>query len=402
MIFRGLIILISIFLLQNSVTGQRIENQTEIPYFSFGQGVGITAPDSLYNLNIRFRIQNRVGFTTLANRRLDIDETEARVRRLRLRLDGFFYDPRLTYVIQLSFTGGDISGFQPDGFPNIIRDAMIFYKASKRWTIGFGQTKLPGNRQRVNSSGDLQLIDRSIVNAVYNIDRDFGIQTSYKVFHTYEWLLLRAAITSGEGRNWISTPNGGLSYTLRSEFYPFGEFTSGGAYFEGDLLMETRPKVMIGIGYNLNDDIQRTGGQLGERLFETRDLSNLMADVIFKYKGWAFQGEYLKRIVNDPITRDITDPENVAIVFKGDGINLQGSKFFPSNWEFILRYSYVRPDSEIYSFVNRELEYTFGINRYIRGHRLKLQADFSLNRQIFASGLNEKRYIGRFQIELGI
>lgn len=399
---RYLIILISVFLLNKQAKSQGIENQKEIPYFSFGKGVGITTPDSLYNLNIRFRIQNRVGFTTLANRSLNVDEVEARVRRLRLRLDGFFYDPKLTYVIQLSFTGGDISGFQPDGFPNIIRDAMIFYRVNKRWTIGFGQTKLPGNRQRVNSSGDLQLVDRSIVNAIYNIDRDFGLQAFYKVFRDRDWLLLRGAITSGEGRNWISTSNGGLSYTLRGEFYPFGEFTSGGAYFEGDLLMEPTPKLMLGIGYNLNDDIQRTGGQLGEMLFETRDLSNLMADVILKYRGWAFQAEYLKRIVNDPITRDAANPDNIAVIFKGDGINLQGSKFFPSNWEFVLRYSYVRPDAKIYHFVNRVQEYTLGINRYVRGHRLKLQMDLSLNRNIFESGMHENMYIGRFQIELGI
>src|SRR5688572_28163312 len=73
-----------------------------IPYFTFGKGLGITAPDSLFSMNIRFRIQNRVGIKTESGTDLGISEVEARVRRLRLRFDGFVYNPKLTYVIQLS------------------------------------------------------------------------------------------------------------------------------------------------------------------------------------------------------------------------------------------------------------------------------------------------------------
>src|SRR5690554_736734 len=77
---------------------------SEVPYFSFGKGVGIISPDSMYLLNIRFRMQNRVGFTTESMSDLSLSEVEARIRRLRLRFDGFMLTERLTYVIQLSFT----------------------------------------------------------------------------------------------------------------------------------------------------------------------------------------------------------------------------------------------------------------------------------------------------------
>jgi hypothetical protein len=36
-----------------------------------------------------------------------------------------------------------------------------------------GQTKLPGNNQRVVSSGSLEFTDRTINNSRFNIDRDF-------------------------------------------------------------------------------------------------------------------------------------------------------------------------------------------------------------------------------------
>ena len=35
---------------------------------------------------------------------------------------------------------------------------------AKNWELWAGQTKLPGNVERVISSGDLQLVDRSLLN----------------------------------------------------------------------------------------------------------------------------------------------------------------------------------------------------------------------------------------------
>ena len=55
-------------------------------------------------------------------------------------------------------------------------DAVVKYAFSKNQQIWFGQTKLPGNRERVISSMALQFVDRSNVNSKFNIDRDFGVQ----------------------------------------------------------------------------------------------------------------------------------------------------------------------------------------------------------------------------------
>jgi hypothetical protein len=51
-----------------------------------------------------------------------------------------------------------------------------FYKPTGHW---FGQTKLPGNNQRVVSSGSLEFTDRTINNSRFNIDRDFGLFLDY-------------------------------------------------------------------------------------------------------------------------------------------------------------------------------------------------------------------------------
>lgn len=391
------LILISCF----SVQGLS-QNQTEIPYFTFGKGLGITSPDSLFQLNIRFRIQNRMAMQTNSASDLTIQEIEARVRRLRLRYDGFFYDPKLTYVIQLSFSSGDIGGVEPGKAPNILRDAMIFYNWNKYLTIGLGQTKLPGNRQRVNSSGDLQLVDRSLVNATFNIDRDFGIQSILRFNPDHERpILLKAAISSGEGRNWVSTENNGLSYTARLEYFPLGDFVSNGDYFEGDILWEEDPKIMVGLVGNYNSKVQRAGGQSGNDLFEERALKHLMSDIIFKYQGWAVQMEYIYRNSKDPITQS-PDSEEIRYIYNGYGYNLQASKYFKNYWEVVSRFTFVNPQNKIHQYEPKQRQYTVGVNRYIRGHRLKLQSDFSFIQKLFHTNIKNENWALRFQIELGI
>jgi hypothetical protein len=372
----------------------------EMPYFTFGKGIGMAPPDSSFLLNIRFRMQNRIAFNTHGGDHLDVQDAEARVRRLRLRFDGFAYDPRLTYVIQLSFTRGDMD-YDAMGFPNIIRDAMIFYAVTPKFTVGMGQTKLPGNRQRVNSSGDLQFPDRSIVNANFNVDRDFGIQLYYNDHIGKLFYVLRGAVSSGEGRNFNTTGNG-LAFTGRVELLPMGKFKNNGDYFEGDLMREPTPKVSIAFGASANHNALRTGGQLGTYLFEPRDINTTMADFLFKYRGFAFAAEWISRTTENPLTED--EFGNQAFVVTGNGYTAQTSYLFKNNFEVAARYSEIVPGDALAELEEHHKQYSVGATRYLKGHRVKIQADGGYD-QLFSlidgSELPDNWFV-RFQIELGI
>lgn len=385
---------------------------SQIPYFTYGKGLGIMSPDSMFLMNIRFRMQNRVGIETKSATDWEAAVVEARVRRLRLRLDGFVYSPKLTYVIQLSFSRGDID-YEDSGFPNIIRDAMVIYNFNKHFALGIGQTKLPGNRQRVTSSGDLQLPDRSIVNQEFNIDRDFGVQVYYRNSIKGFNYVLRGAVSSGEGRNFNNAGTSstvssdiavnGVCYTGRIELLPFGEFTNNGDYFEGDLAREPKPKVSFGAGFSNNENAKRSGGQLGKYLFEARDIETTMFDALYKHNGWAFAGEFLSRYARDPITVNPNDPMKEQHVFSGHGQNYQGSYLFRSNYEIVTRYSIVVPDRDIQVLEPQMEQYTVGATKYLRGHRVKLQTEFTYAKDTWLKTLEERDYfIIRFQIEVGI
>ncbi len=385
---------------QQKKTEQLLDYQ--VPYFTFGRGLGITSPDSAFTMNIRFRMQNRFGFNTESGTDLSVNEVEARVRRLRLRFDGYLYNPKLTYVLQLAFSRGDID-FEDTGFPNIIRDAMVIYNFNTHFALGIGQTKLPGNRQRVVSSGDLQLPDRSVVNATFNIDRDFGIQAYYRNNVSRLLYVLRGSISNGEGRNFNDSQRG-LAYTGRAELLPFGQFSNNGDYFEGDLEREPKPKVSVGVTYSYNDNAKRTGGQLGRFLFEPRDLRTFMADVLFKYRGVAIASEFVNRNVKDPITFDPQDPTLEQHAYDGHGENYQASYLFRKDYEWVGRYSRVRPGEAIRDLEPYLQQFTLGATKYLRGHRVKLQTEvtYEMREWLNQNNPNTSSWLWRFQIEAGI
>ncbi|MBK9256238.1 MAG: porin [Saprospiraceae bacterium] len=363
------------------------------------KGFQYATTDSSFYINFRFRMQNRLGVFTKTGSDFEVNEVEARVRRLRMRFDGFIISDALSYSIQLSFARAD-TDFENTGFTNIIRDAVIFYRFSPKFYVAFGQNKLPGNRQRVNSSGQLQFADRSLVNATFNIDRDFGFKFYYTDKVGFLLYNLKAAISTGEGRSANSTDNG-LAYTGRIELLPFGEFKGGGDFSEGDLEREETPKLSIAAGYSYNHKARRTAGQLGKELFAARTFGTFISDYLLKYNGWSYSGEFLLRNVTDPVT--ISTMGDSRYVYKGYGINQQISYVFKSDLELAARYSKIVPADEIEQFELPTNITELGATRYINNHRVKLQTSVQYINRVNNFSLNNlNRWALTFQFELGI
>jgi phosphate-selective porin OprO/OprP len=378
-----------------------------LPYYSFGKGVGITSPDSLFQFNIRFRMQDRLTYFE------NEDQPgfyEAQVRRLRLRFDGFVGNPKFLYVVQLSFGAGDVGSEKPGENLNVIRDAVFYYRPNAHWQFGFGVTKLPGTRQTVNSSGAIQLTDRSINNFKFAIDRDFGFHfANINEFDNKFSYNFKGAATLGEGRNWTTNnpnstikDNNGVSFTGKVELLPFGKFKKDGHYFEGDLLREPKPRLMVSGAYNINQKARKTLGQTGDLLYEARDMSTLLLDAIAKYDGWAAMMTYMQRDSDDPITVSPLDNTLKRAVFNGSGMDYQLSYCFPAKYEIIGRYSTQKVASEIEAFSPDTKQFSFGVNKYIWEHALKLQAEFTTEKLEYADNTNKNNWYVRFQVEIGI
>lgn len=372
-----------------------------LPYYSFGKGIGITSPDSLFQLNIRFRMQNRVTYIKEDGENGAYD---GQVRRLRLRFDGYVGNPKFLYAIQLSFAPGDVGEIKDGENINIIRDAVIFYRPNKNWNISFGQTKLPGNRQRVNSSGGLQLTDRTINNAKFTIDRDFGFQVhnlnEFKDKFSYNF---KGALSSGEGRNQTGKADDGIAVTGKIELLPFGAFTKDGTYFEGDIQREPKPKLMLSGAFQQNNHAQRTQGQLGNDLFERRTMKSVLLDAMFKYNGWAAMMSFMSRTTTEnAVTFNPDDSSQSNYAFIGNGFDYQLSYNLRSNYEFIGRYSIQKVGDDIKALTPNTKEYSIGVTKYIWEHSFKLQSELTFDTLDYLDGTSKNNWYVRFQVEIGI
>lgn len=392
-----------IFILFNIsvIFGQEKPKLGEKLLTQYKKGIGITTPDSMFSVNFRFRMQNRLGYISESETDLTPEEFDFRVRRLRLRFDGFIFTPRLIYNIQLSFSRADMD-WDVSGVPNVLRDAALHYYVGKGFTLGLGQTKLPGNRQRVVSSGELQFADRSIVNNALTLDRDFGMFFTYA--HTFKNqfnIKLKTAISTGEGRNVLKTDRG-LGYTARLELLPLGEFTDKGDYFEGDLAREPKPKLAICGGFHFNDRAMRTGGQLGKELYAQRAIYWYEADMVFKYKGFALSSEFIRRTSDSAVTTN--GKKDIRYIYIGNGINTQFSYCTKKMWEIAFRHSFLSPGKDIRRYESQKNEYGICLSKYIMKHRLKVQTDLTYrrDRDMLANSNKHNSFQFRFQIELGI
>lgn len=360
---------------------------------------GFTAVDSLFQVNIGFRIQSRTGFEKTEG---ETGIVEGEVRRMRLKLDGFVYNPKFGYKIELGFAAKDMVTLDNKN-GNVILDAVFFYHPTKNWTIAFGQTKLPGNNQRVISSGSLEFTDRTINNSRFNIDRDFGLFVDYSRENPTKFAYsLKGALTKGEGRNWVKTEDDGIALTAKAELFPLGSFTKHGSLTEADLEREKTLKWMLSGAFSQNNHALRKQGQLGSELFEARTIKSLFFDTMFKYNGWSLTGAYMSAMCDNPITVNPLDITKTQAVMTGHGFDTQLGYVFPSNYQIAARYSNQIAGSEIRATTPDANEFALGLSKYILGHKFKVQSECSFEDKKYISGDHVGTWYVRFQVEIGI
>lgn len=414
-------LVISLLLVSTVVLGQqKVESK-------FGKGVYVLANDSSFSMKFNARVQSLLQFEVPAGSENLMDDMTSNwlIRRSRLKFSGFAYSPKIKYKIELGLSNRDHGGenIHTNNTSNLILDAFVRWNFYKNMEVWIGQTKLPGNRERVISSQKLQFVDRSLVNSRYNIDRDMGIQFRNK-FNIGSIATRQAlAISQGEGRNRTNkkdpNPANGFEYTGRVEVLPFGEFTGKGDYFSSDLKREETPKLSIGVTYDVNQNAARTGGNLGSYIenesgvdYENlATLNTILADVMFKYQGFSLLAEFAEKTMDRNRTYEIIQTANGTTYnilnnyYTGTGLTVQAGYLLKNNLEPAIRYTSIAPELLTGNIAgqSRDLQemITFGLSRYVVGHSLKIQTDFSIiNETDQVTEESSKEYMFRFQVEM--
>ncbi|MEX1257532.1 MAG: porin [Gemmatimonadota bacterium] len=284
-----------------------------------------------------------------------------RVQRARLSLSGEAYE-RFSYGIQADLSG---SG-------GTLLDAYIRLAATDALTVWFGQGKAYFGRQWLNSSANLQFVDRTIVHSRFNADRQQGVA-----------LLGRAAENRVEVNLGLYNGEGiGRSVNSDNRFMTVGRivFTPWGSYSPVESAHDypEDPRLAIGVAGLRNT----TGGEEEEEVQITR----FNTEIAFKLRGFSATAEVFGEWV-DPVG---------GVEETASGWYVQGGILFPGlHHEVAARVAGVQPDAPNADRTELGLAYSY----YIRAHNAKIQADI---RNIHEDGTDLDTRELRVQFQLAL
>lgn len=344
-----------------------------------GQGLSVTSRGGDFELTTRVRAQLRY---TLVDDHSDTGELEQslQLRRARLQFTGHLFGQHNRYKIQLAFSPRDLGLKDGRLTRTPLFDWYMTFDYLRDLTLRVGQYRVPYSRERVISSGRLQMVDRSIVNAEFNLDRDIGLDLRSK--NLFGWDLVRyyAFVGLGEGRDGFQLDDFGMMYIARIEVLPFGMF---GDYSEVDFARD-RLRLSLGASYGFVDNAKRDRGIIGSIPLDggTTDTHNLDVDALLKWRGLTAQAAFMLRMASARTAGDEVDaqgnPVQTAPPRDGYGAFVQvGYLFSVAPLAPAARYGLVRPigDSTDSSLARRD-ELGGSLSYFFAGHPFKLQLDY--------------------------
>jgi phosphate-selective porin OprO/OprP len=290
------------------------------------------------------------------------------IRRARLITDGFFLRKETKYYLQLTLL---------EGGPVSLRDLYIDLSYNM-WGVRLGQWKVPYNREEINSSFRLELVDRSMINEFFYLGRDIGIDfmvgpKNYR---------LHLATFTGAGRN-ITVPRVSRNplFVARAELAPVGKFV----YDQPNLKKEQL--VNIGLSAALMDisqseiEVGKIKGRADRSSFMKAIDAARIPGTLFAAEGdlkvwWDIVGFETEFLYNS-YKKDFSAfglRVQPSIVIDNLGIaarySLLSVKKVPGG-EFDVRGMKIKGDNKTAH------EITFGPSYYFKGHNLKVQLDYS-------------------------
>lgn len=391
-------------------------------YFKPGDGLTVETEDGLFKLATRMR-----GQFYYDSEKPDDDKASQTValRRVRLVFGGHAWGADNVFKLELALSPQDLGmapdlvDFDGDGEEDEdvavanpitdnsqrvsrspVLDLYVQFKQVRDLNVRIGQYKIPFTRQRVISSGDLMFVDRSIVNAEFNLDRDIGFDLrSQDLFGWGKRLHYFAGVYAGEGhssfnaRSWSGVEHFfGLNTLVRLEYLPFGEFDD---YTESDLKRTSRPGMSIAGTFAHIGNARGSRGILGSQPDDggTTDFLLGEADAIFKYRGLSAQGEFVLR------EGERNDDAGASPVPARDGWGLTGQAGYltPLNLEVGARHSAIRARGT--SSLPDRNETGVVLSYYLAGHPYKVQVDYF---RLYADSITEGDHLFRAQMQFGL
>ena len=367
---------------------RQIEEKFPVKASRVSSGFRFETSDEKFRTDLQWRAQTRYTTPFRSDpRKLSAfgkDQSNFEARRLRMKIGGHGFQPWLRYYFEVDLQP---SRDTDDGASNASARVIDWRIDVAKWDWGgirLGQWKVDMNRERVDSSGRQQFVERSIANRVFTIDRQVGIQLRGHLFQdTPADMRYFAGVFNGEGRGVNNTDDnmmymGRLQWNFLGRDVPFrqtdveytelpmGSLAIAGATNKGSCTRWSSS----GCG-NL-DGFESAANAAPDQY----DINQVVQEFAFKYRGFSAQQELHRKRITDTVNNTKSELT---------GGYVQAGYFFhnmftavPEPLELAIRYAFVdEPNASALLFENEREELTIGANWFFSGHNNKITVDFS-------------------------
>lgn len=359
---------------------------------SYGKnGFEFRTDNDKFSLAIQNRVQARYAEPfdsdprTLAD--LERDENSFMIRRARTKLTGHAYSPWLKYYLQYDWS-------QP-----VLRDLSLTYDKYKWAQVRVGRGKVSYNNERVTSSGSQQFVNRSIVNDIFTVDRQQGIEIKGNLFPgTWHDITYYVGAFTGMGIGERNNDDGNMMYSGRLQWNAMGGEMK---FSQSDIEFHEQPALNISFAANTNrskctafetdsrscrnlTDVNSAGKSRyrspsvsfkdGGANSGQYEINQMMEEVHFKWKGFSFLHELHAKRIKDTLKNDEETKLLGGFVQAGYFPHRQIS-FIPENVELAARYAFVDMDTD--RSHDKQTELSAAINYFLEGHLNKLSLQIS-------------------------
>ncbi|MCB9584043.1 MAG: hypothetical protein H6718_01525 [Polyangiaceae bacterium] len=347
--------------------------------FKPGKGLSASSTDGDFSIHIGIRNQFRATIEKEHPEQGDAPDATLgfQIRRSRVSIKGNVFDKKTKYELQLGLASKDVSAGAAGPTTSPLLDAVVKFEQLRDLSLRVGQYKAPYLREQIMSDGKLELVDRSLLNSRFTVDRDIGLDFYSNELFGLEQLHYNLGVFTGEGRNSFQQQSFGLMYLARVEVLPLGDFDG---LSEGDF-ERSAPKVSIGAAYGYHSRAQFSGGTRGGAFADGGTASYKLAtgDLMFKAMGLTLIGAVAWRDGTraQGTAQDATgNPIAEEPASNGWGFFAQAGYLIPTTGlDVAARYSQVRGTGGDDATLADENEAGFGVGYFFAQHLLKLQAD---------------------------
>jgi phosphate-selective porin OprO and OprP len=345
---------------------------------SYGKnGFEFKTDNGLFSLALQNRIQFRYAMPFDADPRSiddlnNPDSSSFMIRRARTKIRGHVMWPWLKYYFQYDWS-------QP-----VMRDLNLTidkYDEAKLW---FGRGKVFYNDERVSSSGNQQFVNRSIVNDIFTVDRQQGVQVYGNLFpETWHDISYYAGVFSGLGVGERENDDDDMMWSGRLQWNALGGEMP---FTQSDVEHHEKPALNIAVAAatnrskctrfeTANDSCRALRG------FEDPDdaedgqyrINQMMEEVRFKWKGFSLLHELHWKDIRDTVNKEKTNMMGGLI--QAGFFPHYFIPIIPKNLEFAGRYAFVDPNRDIDNDLQQEAS---GVTTYFfNGHSNKINFQVS-------------------------